>query len=120
MRRMLFTNPNFIDFTEGQNTFRKGDKWADLKIGEKVEIALAGVQHGEAETVVGEARVVGVVVGKLAGLLGRHAHNNHETFAMGPGAYADDALFKILRKIYPETSTEDLFTAVYLDRTPEL
>lgn len=115
MRRMLFTNPTFLDFTEGQNTFRKGDKWADLKIGETIEIATIA---GETETVVGTAKVVGIVLGKLTSMLGRHAHSNHETFSLGPNSFADDALFKILKQAYPDCSTEDIFTVVYLDRTP--
>ena len=119
MRRMLFTNPDYLDFTEGQNTFRKGTKWSDVEIGEKIELALVDL-NTNVETVVGEARVAGVVVGKLVGLLGRHAHSNHETFSLGPNAYADDALLKILKRCYPGTSTEDIFTAVYLDRTPEV
>ncbi len=115
MRRMLFTNPTFLDFTEGQNAFRKGDKWADLRIGETIEIAT--VADG-VETVVAGAKVVGVVLGKLTTMLGRHAHSNHETFSLGPNSFADDALFKILRQAYPGCSTEDIFTVVYLDRTP--
>lgn len=116
MRRMLFTNPDFLDFTEGQNTFRQGTKWSDLKIGEKIEVAL---KKDDTEEVVGIAKVSGIVVSKLVVLLGRHAHSNHETFGMGPNSYADDALLKILKRIYPGISTEDIFTAIYLDRTPD-
>ncbi len=118
MRRMLFTNPDNLDFTEGQNTFRKGDKWSDLEIDERIELALVD-PNTNVETLIGEAKVAGVVKGKLIGLLGRHAHSNHETFSMGPTAYADDALLKILKRCYPGLSTEDVFTAVYLDRTPD-
>lgn len=116
MKRMLFTNPNHLDFTEGQNTFRRGTKWSEeLKIGDTIELALT---KDGTETDVGTAKVVGIVVGKLAGLLGRHAWSNHETFTMNRDGFAEDELYKILRSIYPETSVEDVYTVVYLDRTP--
>lgn len=113
MRRMLFTNPDYLSFTEGQNTFRKGNKWADLQVGEKIELALTG--NGQPDVVVGQARVVGVVVDKLGKLLSRHAHGNHETFL---AENADQVLLGILKQIYFDASDDEIFTAIYLDRNP--
>lgn len=105
MRRILFTNANFLRFDHGQSTFRLGSKWADLRIGEEVELALV---DGGVETVVGTAAVDGVVTGTYDVLLTRHRHTNHET---------DHDLDTRMRNIYGHLVTNDApAVVIYLRR----
>lgn len=111
MRRILFTNPNFLQFNAGQSTFRMGNKWANLQLGEVVELVHL---HDGVETVVGTAEVNGVVVGPYQEMLMRHGESNHEA---ENNHDAVGTLDEVIRSIYGDAvEAEATATVIYLRR----
>lgn len=114
MRTMLFQNPiRDGEFEHGHNTFRDGDNWADLRIGERIKLAMSDKPNEP----ICEAIIRGVVVDTLGILLSTHALNNHCVVDEYTEAWAaNEALHSILTKIYGPLEGHRTFTAVYLDR----
>lgn len=118
MRTILFAALAATELEAGQNTFRAGTKYDDLRIGERVNLALTETP----DQIIGQAIVRGVVSDCLDILLAGHAQNNHGVIAAGltDGAYAigdqSAALKEILVGIYGPQEGHETFAAVYLDR----
>lgn len=118
MRIILFASLAATELMlPGENTFRQGTKWSDLKPGEKVGLALTA----EPERIIDTAVVRGVVLDHLGVLLNVHAGHNHAVLkACGDNEIrwdqAADSLLASLRAIYPGMTDTDLFTVVYLQR----
>lgn len=117
MRTILFAALAAEELSGGENTFRKGEKYNDLRIGEIVNLALAETP----DTIIGQAVVKGVVADCLGILLATHGANNHGTLHDGgiqTPSVAMERLKGILDGIYGPQEGHETFAAVYLDRLP--
>lgn len=101
-----------FDKMKGLNTWRKGDKWADLKIGETVH----------AMTVEGEAimflTVAGVIKGRAIDLMTYHAMPNHgvRCIEIDNQDDAEDHLGGVLELVYNMAlEPDDVYTVIYFD-----
>jgi len=113
MRTILFLAITAEELTGGENTFRAGEKYNDLRIGEVVNLALTA----EPEKSIGQAVVKGVVSDCLGILLASHGHNNHAVMhGEERGDFALQKLKADLDSIYGPQEGHETFAAVYLDR----
>ncbi len=107
------------------NTFRHGNKWTCLKVGETVELVAIekgspvrmvhngpeAIERPRLNTIIGEAVVTGITFGSLSDMVIDYAHDNYET--------PDEAeLVGILASAYgPEkVGRTELYTVVHLVR----
>ena len=111
MRTILFSSLGDGELVVGQNTFRKGSKYNDLKIGERVNLALTD----KPDESIGEAVIRGVVYDLYGVLLHEHSRSNHGVLTYDLAKKAK-MLHEILTTIYGEPDDLDLYAAIYLDR----
>jgi hypothetical protein len=119
MQKMYFQGTESMIFDQpGLNTFRKGGKWASLKLGELVEARIVPAD-GDLDKSVEHSvlRVHGIVCNQVVVLLRGHAAWNHGVVASGEKDpfHAAAKLFGILEGIYGPLKPDDEFTAVYLE-----
>src|SRR5690606_32492899 len=113
MRTILFQSITDDELAGGENTFRAGDKWADLRPGERVNLALTATP----DQPFAQGVVRGVVVDCLGILLAGHASQNHGVMHSTEDLGQTDAemLKDVLEGIYGPQEGHETFTVVYLD-----
>lgn len=119
MRQMLFVDRDSLIFDQpGLSTLRKGDKWADLAIGEKIE--LAHKAEDGTITPVGAAEVRGVVKDQLGAIIATLSLSNHGCVCIGitDQDEARDHLEGIMELCYGAVDLNETYTAVFLRWDP--
>lgn len=109
LRYQLGGNPLF-------NTFRKGDKWADLQPGDLVECVEADdPPSGEEPVHFGTYEVLATYLLPLSNALDAHAALNSEVCHLTNVSARRSGLREVLGRVYSIT-TDHKFTVVYLRR----